>query len=91
MDVNAPLGGQGQDVIGEDTAVGRHHDKLRVQLSEGGQGGPVPQLLRLIDRDTVGLGAFLYRGGLELVVVPAHRPVRLAEHAHHLMVRDQSL
>jgi len=32
VDVDAPPGGQGKDLIGEETAIGRHHNQLRVQL-----------------------------------------------------------
>ena len=87
MDIDTPLGGQRKNIVGEEAAIGRHHDQLRLQLPQNGQGGPVPQGLRLIDGDTAGQGTGLHRGGLELIVVPAHRPVRLTEHAHHLMPR----
>ena len=85
VDVDAPPGGQGKDLIGEETAIGRHHNQLRVQLLQNGQGGPVPQCLGLIDGDAVDQGPLLHRGGLELIVVPAYRPVRLTEHTRQLM------
>ena len=91
VDVDAPLERQRQNLVREDTAVGRHHNQLRSQLPQNSQGGPIPQLFRLVYRNTVGLGAHLHRRGLELVLVPPHRLVRLAEHPNHLVLLDQRL
>ena len=87
MDVDAAEPGHSEDVRRQQLPIRRYHDELRLQLPQNGQGGPVPQGLRLIDGDIAGQGTGLHRGGLELIVVPAHRPVRLAEHANHLMPR----
>ena len=91
MDVDAPQPGIVQNFLGQDPAIGRHHDEVRLQLADGLQGGAVPQFGGLEHRDVVDLGAHLHRGGLEL-----HPPVlglvRLAKHAHHLVAGgDQRL
>ena len=84
MDVDAPQPGIVQNLLGEDPAIGRHHDEVGLQLADGLQGGAVPELGGLEHRNVVDLGAHLHRGGLEL-----HPPVlglvRLAEHPHHLV------
>ena len=66
MDVDAAFFRRRQDLVGQDAAVGRHHDQLRGQFMNERQGRAVPQLYRLVDRDALGLGAELYRGRLEL-------------------------
>ena len=92
MDVDAPHGGQVQDVVGQDAAVGGHHDELRVQLLQLGQGGPVPELGGLEHGNAVLQRRLLHRRGLELVLVPAHRLIRLAEHPAHRVPRlDETL
>ena len=97
MDIDAPLGRQGQNVIRQDPAIGGHYDQLRGQLLQNGQRRPVPQLLRLVDRDVsprslIAQGALLHRSRLELVLVPAHRLIRLAEHPAHRVPRlDETL
>ena len=87
VDVDAPHGRQIQDVVRQDAAVGRHHDELRVQLLQLGQSGPVPELGGLKDRNAVLQRRLLHRRGLELVLVPAHRLIRLAEHPAHRVPR----
>ena len=92
MDVDAPLGGEGQNLIREHLSIGRHHNELRLKLLQKVQGLPIPKGLGLKNRDLKALGANLHRGRLELVLVTAHRLIRLAEDANHLMPRlHQSL
>ena len=87
MDVDAPHGGQVQNVVRQDAAVGGHHDELRGQLPQLSQGGPVPELGGLKHRNAALQRRLLHRRGLELVLVPAHRLVRLAEHPAHRVPR----
>ena len=66
VDVDASLGGRGQDLIRQDAAVGGHHDQLWGQFLNQRQSRSVPQLDGLIDRDIVGQSAHLDRRCLEL-------------------------
>ena len=82
--IDAPQPGIGQNLLGQNPAVGRHHDEVGRQLDNGLQRRAVPEFGGLKDRQAVGLGTALHRRGLEL-----HPPVlgfiRLTEHPHHLM------
>ena len=48
MDIHAAKGRHIQNVLGQNTAVGHHHDQLRGQRLYQLQGRAVPQLSRLI-------------------------------------------
>ena len=48
MDVHAAKGRHVQNVLGQDAAIGHHHDQLRGQRLYQLQGRTVPQLGRLI-------------------------------------------
>ena len=85
MDVDAPLGRTGQNVVGQDSAIGRHHNQLGRQGLNLGQGSAVSHLHGLENRDIMCKGTFLYRCWLELVLVPSHRLIRLGEHPADLV------
>ena len=91
MDVDAAQLGVVQDLLGEDPAIGGHHDEVGGQTLDGLQGGAVPQLGGLEDRDVVLQGNHLHRGGQELHA-PVLGLVRLGEDAHDLVAGfDESL
>ena len=48
MDIHAAKGRHVQNVLGQDAAIGHHHDQLRGQRSHQFQGRAVPQLGRLV-------------------------------------------
>ena len=48
MDIHAAKGRHVQNVLGQDAAIGHHHDQLRGQRSHQLQSRTVPQLSRLI-------------------------------------------
>ena len=48
MDVHAAKGRHIQNVLGQDAAVGHHHDQLRMQLLHDLQGRSVPHFHRLV-------------------------------------------
>ena len=85
--IDTAQGRQGKHLLRQHPAIGRRHNQLGIQFTQLLQGGSVPQGDRLEHRDAARLGTDLHRCGLKLVLVSAHRLVRLAEHAANLVPR----
>ena len=84
MDIDGAVGRRVQDILRQNTAIGRHHDQLRCQFLHQGQGGTVPQLQRLIDRQVMGQGIFLDRRKGQLMAA-VFRLIRLGKDAADLV------
>ena len=90
MDIYGTVFRQSQNVIGQDAAVGHHHQDIRGQGLDLRIGGAVPHFLRLADRQAVGQGQLLHRGKSHLHA-PALGLIRLGKDAHHVELLVQQL
>ena len=83
MDVDAAAGGNIQNPLGQDPAIGNHRDHIGLQLPQGIHIFIGAEILRLENGDVICKGNFLHRRKNHFHT-PALGTVRLGINTHHL-------
>ena len=91
MDIDTAIGGDLQNLFGQNAAIGHHCDQIGGDLTKLGRHRAIFHFGGLVYRDTVLQGQLLHWRGRQLVP-PAFGFIRLGVHRGHLMaVLYQSL
>ena len=78
-----PKRGRSRMLCGQNLAIGRHRDQVRLQVAQGAEEGLVARAFGLEDREAGLQREFLHRRRLQLQV-PSLGPVRLRDDGHDL-------